>query len=67
MILVLIRRFAEMIFVLFSISVLVFMIFFASPGADPAARLAGRGASPPRSPPCGIVLGWISPCRHNTC
>jgi peptide/nickel transport system permease protein len=45
-ILVLIRRFAEMIFVLFSISVLVFMIFFATPGADPAARLAGRGASP---------------------
>ncbi len=35
-----------MIFVLFSISVLVFMIFFATPGADPAARLAGRGASP---------------------
>jgi peptide/nickel transport system permease protein len=45
-ILVLIRRFAEMVFVLFSISVLVFMIFFATPGADPAARLAGRGASP---------------------
>lgn len=25
---------------------LVFLIFFATPGADPAARLAGRGASP---------------------
>lgn len=28
------------------ISVVVFLIFFALPGADPAARLAGRGASP---------------------
>ncbi len=32
--------------VLFGISVLVFLIFFAMPGADPTARLAGRGASP---------------------
>ncbi len=32
--------------VLAGISVLVFLIFFATPGADPAARLAGRGASP---------------------
>ena len=31
--------------VLLGISVLVFLIFFATPGADPAARLAGRGAS----------------------
>lgn len=30
--------------VVFGISVLVFLIFFATPGADPAARLAGRGA-----------------------
>ena len=34
------------VLVLFGISVLVFLIFFATPGADPAARLAGRGASP---------------------
>jgi peptide/nickel transport system permease protein len=33
-----------MIFVLFSISVLVFLIFFATPGVDPAARIAGRNA-----------------------
>ena len=32
--------------VLLGISVLVFLIFFATPGADPAARLAGRGAAP---------------------
>jgi len=44
--LVLLRRLAEMVFVLFSISILVFLIFFATPGADPAARIAGRGATP---------------------
>jgi peptide/nickel transport system permease protein len=37
-------RFASMIFVLFAISVLVFLIFFATPGVDPAARIAGRNA-----------------------
>ncbi|MBW4036845.1 MULTISPECIES: ABC transporter permease [Acidiphilium] len=46
MILVMVRRLGEMVFVLVSISVLVFLIFFATPGADPAARLAGRGATP---------------------
>jgi len=44
--LALLRRLGEMVFVLFAISVLVFLIFFATPGADPAARIAGRGASP---------------------
>ena len=29
---------------MFSISVLVFLIFFATPGVDPAARIAGRNA-----------------------
>jgi peptide/nickel transport system permease protein len=33
-----------MVFVLFAISVLVFLIFFATPGVDPAARIAGREA-----------------------
>jgi peptide/nickel transport system permease protein len=33
-----------MIFVLVSISILVFLIFFATPGVDPAARIAGRNA-----------------------
>ena len=31
---------------MFGISVIVFLIFFATPGADPAARIAGRNASP---------------------
>src|SRR4051812_32824174 len=37
---------ARALLVLFGISILVFLIFFATPGADPASRLAGRGASP---------------------
>ena len=37
-------RTASMILVLFAISVLVFLIFFATPGVDPAARIAGREA-----------------------
>ena len=41
-----IRRLGEMVFVLFGISAIVFMIFFATPGIDPAARMAGRNASP---------------------
>ncbi len=40
------RQAAQAAAVMFGISVLVFLIFFATPGADPAARLAGRGASP---------------------
>ena len=31
---------------MFGISMLVFLIFFATPGADPAARIAGRNATP---------------------
>lgn len=40
------KRLAATALVLFAISVLVFLIFFATPGVDPAARIAGRGASP---------------------
>ena len=40
-----ITRLFRSLLVMFGISVLVFLIFFATPGADPAARLAGRGAS----------------------
>ena len=38
------RRLASMVLVMFAISVLVFLIFFATPGVDPAARIAGRNA-----------------------
>jgi peptide/nickel transport system permease protein len=40
------QRLAQMVFVLTGISVLVFIIFFLTPGADPSARIAGRNASP---------------------
>ncbi|MBN9273199.1 MAG: ABC transporter permease [Mesorhizobium sp.] len=40
------RRLGQMLFVMFGISVIVFLIFFATPGSDPAARIAGRNASP---------------------
>lgn len=41
-----VRRLGAAALVLWAISVLVFLIFFATPGVDPAARIAGRGASP---------------------
>ena len=42
----LLRRLSQMLFVMAGISVLTFAIFFATPGADPSARMAGRNASP---------------------
>jgi peptide/nickel transport system permease protein len=45
MLLALLRRLGQMLFVMFGISVLVFLIFFVTPGADPASRIAGRNAS----------------------
>ena len=39
-----VKRSASAVLVLFSLSVLVFLIFFATPGVDPAARIAGRNA-----------------------
>ncbi|MCM2472341.1 ABC transporter permease [Rhizobium sp. CG5] len=46
MIFAVLQRLGQMLFVMFGISALVFLIFFATPGSDPAARLAGRNASP---------------------
>jgi len=40
------QRIGSALLVMFAISIVVFLIFFATPGVDPAARLAGRGASP---------------------
>jgi len=39
------RRMASALLVMFSLSVLVFLIFFATPGADPVARIAGKNAN----------------------
>lgn len=38
-------RLGQMVLVMFGISVVAFLIFFATPGADPSARIAGRNAS----------------------
>lgn len=46
MLLAVLRRLAQMAFVMVGISVLVFLIFFATPGADPSSRIAGRNATP---------------------
>jgi peptide/nickel transport system permease protein len=40
-----VRRLLWMVVVLFAISVLVFLIFFATPGVDPARQMAGRNPS----------------------
>ena len=41
-----IRRLTSMVLVLFAISVLVFVIFFAIPGIDPSRQMAGRNPTP---------------------
>jgi peptide/nickel transport system permease protein len=41
-----VRRFIGLIAVLFAITVLVFLMFFATPGVDPSSRLVGRNPSP---------------------
>jgi peptide/nickel transport system permease protein len=41
-----IRRLIGLVIVLFAITVLVFLIFFTTPGIDPSSRLAGRNPSP---------------------
>jgi peptide/nickel transport system permease protein len=46
MLLAILRRLWDMVIALFGISLLVFLLFFATPGSEPAARIAGRNASP---------------------
>ncbi len=46
MIAFIIRRVLATLFVMFALSVLMFLIFFATPSNDPAARIAGRNADP---------------------
>ncbi|HWH55965.1 MAG TPA: ABC transporter permease [Gaiellaceae bacterium] len=41
-----VRRLVGLVFVLFALSVLVFLIFFATPGVDPARQMAGRNPDP---------------------
>lgn len=39
-------RLVRMVVVMFGISIITFLIFFATPGSDPASRIAGRNAAP---------------------
>jgi peptide/nickel transport system permease protein len=55
------RRLASAVVVLFTISVMVFLIFFATPGVDPAARIAGRSASPQVVEAVRIAFGLNRP------
>ncbi len=41
-----VRRSAGLVVVLFAITVLTFLIFFATPGIDPTRQLAGRNPTP---------------------
>lgn len=61
MLFALVRRFGQMLFVMFGISVLVFLIFFATPGADPAARIAGRNATPEVLAAVRVSFGFDQP------
>ncbi|RUZ76003.1 ABC transporter permease [Mesorhizobium sp. M7A.F.Ca.US.006.01.1.1] len=46
MVIPVLRRLSEMLLVMLGISIVVFLMFFATPGADPSARIAGRNATP---------------------
>ena len=41
-----VRRLVGLVAVLLALSILVFLIFFATPGVDPARRMAGRNPNP---------------------
>jgi peptide/nickel transport system permease protein len=61
MIFAILQRIVQMIFVMFGISMLVFLIFFGTPGVDPAARIAGRNASPEVLEAVRISFGFDQP------
>ncbi len=45
MLAVILARLVRMVFVMFGISIITFLIFFATPSSDPAARIAGKNAA----------------------
>ncbi|NVN12895.1 MULTISPECIES: ABC transporter permease [Nguyenibacter] len=56
-----VRRLGQTLFVLFGISVLIFLVFFATPGSDPTARIAGRNASPETMARVRVEYGFDRP------
>jgi peptide/nickel transport system permease protein len=67
MIATILQRLVQMAFVMLGISILVFLIFFATPGSDPAARIEGRNAAPETVCKSGMRSVSTSRCRFNTC
>ena len=61
MIYAVVARLAQMLFVMVGISFLVFLIFFGTPGVDPAARIAGRNASPEVLEAVRVSFGFDQP------
>ena len=61
MIFAILQRLGQMVFVMVGISMLVFLIFFGTPGVDPAARIAGRNASPEVLEAVRISFGFDQP------
>ena len=55
------QRLGQMVFVMVGISLLVFLIFFSTPGVDPAARIAGRNASPEVLEAVRVSFGFDQP------
>ena len=67
MIAFIIRRLLGALLVMFAITVLTFLIFFATPSNDPAARIAGRNADPRRrSSRCGTTSASTGRCPCST-
>ena len=60
------RRLGSAILVMIAMSVLVFLIFFATPGIDPARQMAGRNPRRRRSRRSRRSSGSISRCRCST-
>src|SRR5438270_3931593 len=61
------RRLIGLVFVLFAITVMTFLIFFATPGVDPSRQLAGRNPTPETVAAIKHQFGldrWLPmPCR----
>ena len=57
----LLRRLASAAVVLFTVSVLTFLIFEVIPNGNPALRLADGPPLPPTSPPCERAYGFNKP------
>lgn len=55
------RRLGAAVIVVMAISILVFLMFFATPGVDPAARIAGRNATPATLAQVRIAFGLDEP------